>query len=124
MKIFPSRPGKGTNVLCRSSLDGHTVRWKVEISSREANIVRIREESLKIFPSRPGKGGLLFFALEGKIEQRIPISARKRRLAVQVFRNSSALLDADFRGTGFPLQMDLEKQFQKRSASESASHSF
>ena len=68
--------------LCRSSLDGHMVRWKVETSSSEAKIVRIGAESLKIFPSRPDKrtNGLSFFALEGKIEQRIRISARKRPL--------------------------------------------
>ena len=40
----------------------------------------IEAESLKIFPSRPEKGanGLSFFAFEGKIEQQIRISARKR----------------------------------------------
>ena len=69
--------------LCRSSLDGHRVRRKVETSSSEAKIVRIGAESFKIFPSRPEKGtnGLSFFALEGKIEQRIRISARKRPLS-------------------------------------------
>ena len=61
--------------LCRSSLDGHTIRRKVETSSSEAKIVRIGAESSKIFPSRAEKGtnGLSFFALEGKIEQRIRI---------------------------------------------------
>ena len=39
--------------------------------------------SFKIFPSRPENGtdGLSFFALEGKIEQRVRISARKRPLS-------------------------------------------
>ena len=59
--------------LCRSSLDGNTVRWKVETSSSQAKIVRNGAESLKIFPSRPEKrtNGLSFLALEKKIEQRI-----------------------------------------------------
>lgn len=61
-------------------LDGHKLRRKVESCSSEAKIVQIGAESLKIFPSRLGKGtnGLSFFALEGKIEQQIRISARKR----------------------------------------------
>ena len=69
--------------LCRSSLDGHRVRRKVETSSSEAKLVRIGAGSFKIFTSRPEKGtdGLSFFALEGKIEQRIRISARKRTLS-------------------------------------------
>ena len=69
--------------LCRSSLDGHRVRRKVETSSSEAKIVRIGAGSFKIFPSRTEKGtdGLSFFALEGKIVQRIRISARKRPLS-------------------------------------------
>ena len=72
-----------TNVdfkLCRSWWDDHTTSWKVETSISEAKIVRIEAESLKIFPSRPEKwaNGLSFFALEGKIEQQIRISARKR----------------------------------------------
>jgi len=66
--------------LCRSLVDGHKVRRKVESSSSETKIVKIGTESLKIFPSRPKKGtnGLSFFALEGKIDQQIRISARKR----------------------------------------------
>ena len=66
--------------LCRSLLDDHTMSWNVETSSSEAKIVQIEAESWKIFPSRPEKGanGLYFFALEGKIEQRIRILARKR----------------------------------------------
>ena len=66
--------------MLSSSWDDHTTSWKVETSSSEAKIVRIGAESLKIFPSRPEKGGngLSFFALEGKIEQQIRISARKR----------------------------------------------
>jgi len=65
--------------LSRRSLDDRTVRRKVT-SSREAKIVRIGAESLKVFPSRPDKGNsrLSFFTLEGKIEQRFRISARKR----------------------------------------------
>ena len=41
------------------------------------------EREVKIFPSRPENGtdGLSFFASEGKIEQRIRISARKRPLS-------------------------------------------
>ena len=60
-------------------LDGNKVHRKVESSSSEGKIVRIGVESLKIFPSRPAKGtnGLSFFALGGKIEQQIQISARK-----------------------------------------------
>ena len=56
---------------------------KVETSSSEAKNVRTGAGSFKIFPSRPEKGadGLSFFALEGKIEQRIRISARKRPLS-------------------------------------------
>ena len=70
--------------LCRSSLDGHRVRRKVVTSSSEAKIVRIGVGSFKIFPSRPEKGtnGLSFFAFEGKIEQGIWISARKRPLTL------------------------------------------
>ena len=67
--------------LCRSSWDGHRMCWKVETSSSEAKLVRIGAESLKIFPSRPVKrtiDGLSLFALEGKMEQQIRISARKR----------------------------------------------
>ena len=66
--------------LCRSSWDDHTTSWKVETSISEAKIVRIGAESSKIFPNRPEKwaNGLSFFALEGKIEQQIRISARKR----------------------------------------------
>ena len=66
--------------LCRSLLDSQKLRRKVESSGREGKIVRIRAETLKIFPSPSEKGtnGLSFFALEGKIEQRIRISARKR----------------------------------------------
>ena len=66
--------------LCCSLADGHKLHWKVESSSSKATIVRIGAESLKIFPSRPenGTNGLSFFALEGKIERRIKISARKR----------------------------------------------
>ena len=69
--------------LCRSMLDDHTLSRKVETSSSEAKIVRIGAGSFKIFSSRPEKGtdGLSFFALEGKIEQRIRISARKRPLS-------------------------------------------
>ena len=69
--------------LCRSSLDGHRVRRKVETSSSEAKIVRIGAGRFKIFPSRQEKGTdrLSFFALEGKIEQRIRILARKRPLS-------------------------------------------
>ena len=68
--------------LCRSSLDGHRVRRKVETSSSEAKIVRIGAGSFKNFPSRPEKGtDGLSFALEGKIEQRVRISARKRPLS-------------------------------------------
>ena len=61
-------------------LDDNKVRLKAESSSCEAKIVRIGAESFKIFPSRPDKGtnGLSFFALEGKIEQWIRISAKKR----------------------------------------------
>ena len=61
-------------------LDGNKVRWKVESSNSEVKIVGIGAESLTIFPSRPEKGtnGLSFYALEGKIEQWIRISARKR----------------------------------------------
>ena len=85
-EIFDCRichEGAAANVdfkLCRSSLDDHTTCWKAETSSSEAKIVRILEESLKIFPSRPEKGanGLSSFALKGKIEQQIGISARKR----------------------------------------------
>ena len=53
---------------------------KVESASSEAKIVRIGAESLTIFLSRPEKGtnGLSFYALEGKIEQWIGISVRKR----------------------------------------------
>ena len=67
-------------VSCRSMLDDNKVRLKAESSSCEAKIVRIGAESFKIFPSRPDKGtnGLSFFALEGKIEQWIRISAKKR----------------------------------------------
>ena len=66
--------------LCRSLLHGNKLHREVESCSSEAKIVRIRAESLKTFPSRPEKGinVLSFFALEGKIEQRIRISARKR----------------------------------------------
>ena len=66
--------------LYRSLRDDHTTSWKVETSISEAKIARIGAESLKIFPSRPEKlaNGLSFFALEGKIEQQIRISARKR----------------------------------------------
>ena len=78
--------GAAANVdfkLCRSLLNDHTTSWKVETSSSEAKIVRIEAESLKIFPSRPEKGanGLSFFVFEGKIEQQIRISARKRPLS-------------------------------------------
>ena len=64
----------------QSSGKSHLSRRKVESSSSEAKIVRIGAESLKIFPSRPDleTNGLSFFALEGKIEQRIRISGRKR----------------------------------------------
>ena len=66
--------------LCRSLLDGNKLCRTVESASGEAKIVRIEAESLKIFLSRPGKGtnGLFVFALEGRIEQQILISARKR----------------------------------------------
>ena len=66
--------------LCRRLLDDHKTSCKVETSSSEAKIVRIGAGSFKIFQSRPEKGtdGLSFFPLEGKIEQRIWISARKR----------------------------------------------
>ena len=66
--------------LCRSMLDGNKVRRKAESSSCEAKIIRIGAESLKIFPGRSDKGtnGLSFLALEGKIEQWIRISAKKR----------------------------------------------
>ena len=66
-----------------SMLDDHTLRRKVETSSSEAKIVLIGAGIFKIFPSRPEKGtdGLSFFALEGKIEQPIRISARKRPLS-------------------------------------------
>ena len=66
--------------LCRSLLEGNKLRRKVESSSSETKIVRIGAESLEIFSSRPEKGtnGLSFFALKGKIEQRIRISASKR----------------------------------------------
>ena len=66
--------------LCCSMLDGNKVRRRAESSSSEAKIVRTGAESLKIFPSRPDKRttGLSFFALKGKIEQWIRISARKR----------------------------------------------
>ena len=59
--------------LCCSLEDSHKVWRKVESSSSEAKIVPIGAESLKIFPSRLEKGtdGLSFFALEGKIKQRI-----------------------------------------------------
>ena len=72
--------GGGAVKLCRSSWDDHRTCWKVETSSSEAKIARIGGESLKIFPSRPKKGAnaISFFALEGKIEQQIRISARKR----------------------------------------------
>ena len=59
------------------------MRQEVETSSSEAKIVPSGAGSFKIFPSRPkiGTDGLSFFALEGKIEQRIRISARKRPLS-------------------------------------------
>ena len=65
--------------LCRSQNDSHSARRKVESSSSEAKIVRIGAEK-KMFSSRPERGanGPSFFALEGKIEQRIRISTRKR----------------------------------------------
>ena len=61
-------------------LDGNKVRRKAESSKSEVKFVRIGAKSVKIFPIRPQKGtdGLPFFALEGKIEQWIRISARKR----------------------------------------------
>ena len=70
--------------LCRSLLEGNKLRRKVESSSSEAKIVRIGAESSEIFPSRREKGtnGLSFFALKGKIEQRIRIS-RSRSFSVQ-----------------------------------------
>ena len=70
--------------LCRSLLDGNKMRRKVESSSSEAKIVRIRAGGLKIFPSLPDKGtnGLSFFALEGKIEQRIRTWSRSFKTAV------------------------------------------
>ena len=69
--------------LYRSSLDGHRVHRKVETFSSEAKIVRIGAGSFKSFLNPPEKGtdGLSFFALEGKILQRIRISARKRPLS-------------------------------------------
>lgn len=56
------------------------MRQKVESFTSEAKIVRIGAERRKIFPRWPEKGTnrLSFSALEGKIEQRIWISARKR----------------------------------------------
>ena len=67
-------------ILCRSRKDGHKVRCKVESSSSEAKLVRTGAERKRVFPTRLEKGtnGLSFSALEGKIEQRIRISARKR----------------------------------------------
>ena len=65
--------------------DINRVRRKIESSSSEAKIVRIGKERRTIFSRRPEKGTnkVYFFALEGKIEQRIRISA------IQVFQNSS-----------------------------------
>lgn len=75
--------GAVTNVnfkLCHSRKDGHRARRKVESSSCEAKIVRTQAERRKIFPSRSGKrtNRQCFFALDGKIEQWIRISLRKR----------------------------------------------
>jgi len=74
--VLMPHTGAVTNVdfkLCCSLEDSHKVWRKVESSSSEAKIVPIGAKSLKIFPSRLEKGtdGLSFFALEGKIEQRI-----------------------------------------------------
>ena len=75
-------------------LESHKLLRKVESSSSEAKLVRIGAESLKIFPSGLEKGtnGLSFFALEGKIEQRIRISARKRPLGSGLSRQQCPAL--------------------------------
>ena len=80
-------------------LPDHTTSWKVETSISEAKSIRIGAESLKIFPSRPEKwaNGLSFFALEGRIEQQIRISARKRPRGPGLFETAVSSLDFVYR---------------------------
>ena len=83
--------------LCLSQKDGQRLRRKVESASSEAKIVRIGRERRKVFPSRKEKrtNGLFFFALEGKVEQRIRISARKRLRDTRRDLVALLLLDKD-----------------------------
>ena len=77
--------------LCCRHNDSNRVQRKIVSYSKEAKIiVRIGAGISKFFfkPIRKMDNGLSFFALEGKIKQKIGISARKQ-LAVQVFRNST-----------------------------------
>ena len=55
------------------------MRRAIEISSSDAKIDRTGAERRNIFPSRLEKGTnvVFIFALEGKLDQRIRISARK-----------------------------------------------
>ena len=82
-KFLTGHPSAGAvaNVdfkLYRGRKDGNRVRRKIESSSSEEESFGIGAERRKILLSRPENGTnvLYFFALEGKIEQQIRISAR------------------------------------------------
>ena len=81
--------------LCRSQKDSHSARRKVDSSSSEAKIVRIGAGK-KMFSSRPERGanGLSFFALEGKIEQRIRNFGEKTVSRSRSFKMALCSLDA------------------------------